>query len=444
MIDPPIARPLFTDMPTLGVPVVVGSVVPEPAGQVQDRMNAEWRSSSSSAAEAGVHRPPTAAELILRGSEVRGRRSFNVCPTRLMGAFWFIVAWAGWEIGFTDWWKPAGALETAWLTPSLCASGEARYSLCGLAAQRFAIPPDEPGISTQPGSNETLVVFHDGGSAVSNLSITLHDGAGALLLDCNVISLAPTTTATDDQVDGTAPLSGTDANPANPARRHLFRRGPHGHGSPGATHAVAPPVSRRPLAALPPYSYASGSIHTRAGIHTRAAVGAGTFVWLAAGRGHNGWVDADQSAIASQCDDSDGGSRQERRCNVRLPNALDRDVITSATFTVPDFGLALPLTLTVSRLEVERSLPEIAAAPPSVFLALYSLAGREFERRRRLQALTQRFTWAVIFVIVYTVLKQLHLGGMGDERCGGFAMHFTLAFVLTIALYRVAEHVLGI
>ena len=33
---------------------------------------------------------------------------------------------------------------------------------------------------------------------------------------------------------------------------------------------------------------------------------------------------------------------------------------------------------------------------------------------------------------------------MSDERCGGFAMHFTLAFVLTIALYRVAEHVLGI
>ena len=114
--------------------------------------------------------------------------------------------------------------------------------------------------------------------------------------------------------------------------------------------------------------------------YARAAVGAGTFVWLAAGRGHNGWVDADQSAIASQCDDSDGGSRQERRCNVRLPNALDRDVITSATFTVPDFGLALPLTLTVWRLEVERSLPEIAAAPrlsfsPSTLSLAESLSG---------------------------------------------------------------------
>ena len=47
-----------------------------------------------SAAEAGVQPTSTAAELILRGSEVRGRRSFNVC-LRLMGAFWFIMQLLG-------------------------------------------------------------------------------------------------------------------------------------------------------------------------------------------------------------------------------------------------------------------------------------------------------------------------------------------------------------
>ena len=78
----------------------------------------------------------------------------------------------------------------------------------------------------------------------SAISITLHDGAGALLLDCNVISLAPATTATDDQVDGTAPLGGTDANPANmrggicsAGVRMATARGSHARGRTGLAPA---------------------------------------------------------------------------------------------------------------------------------------------------------------------------------------------------------------
>ena len=472
MIDPPVRRPaasahdvaqpivaapLYCDNPVDGVPVVIGIVVPEAADNVQRRMNA------AAAAAQGRSHEFTASELILRGSETRGRRSFTVCPTRLMGAFWFLMAWAAWEYGFTEWWQPAGALETAWFAPSLCAlpvastATTSALSICGGSAQHFDIPADTPGLATRPGSNVTLVVFRRVANALT-LSLSLRDANGALLMETDALSLEAEQKG--DMLRAPEQLQGSDASigrrmaaaqpPRRPPPRRLIARRPHGHTGVGS-HLAAPSSAHRPLAALPPYSYAQSTALRSYGYHTRMAIAAGTFVWLApSGSGHG-------LRVASTGCGSDGSGDASRttRCSLRVMDPLARDVIVGATFAVPERGLAFPLRLTVLRLEVRLAVrrrdttadeeeEEEEAQAYGAFVAFYSADGAAEESSRRTQAVRRRVLWLAVFVAVYDALRMLRLGGMDDESCGGFMAHFVFCFGLTIAVYRMLESALNL
>lgn len=290
-------------------------------------------------------------------------------------------------------------VETSWLAPSLCAARDTSHGrryvsyVDGRSSYGYDGSYDAPNIGdacptaeiidskpqdfvlpeslTWPpiGANVSLVVFRSNHDTIT-LSFELRDADGVLLLSESGVTFEAdgdnavlAATALTMNADGTVVVvSGSTADAAvlskadesSESTAASARRLLKGGGRGGAVAVASGPHRYTNSHSMPPPS--SGT-RTAYGVHTAAAVRAGTLVALLHHpRGYG------RPALCSSAPEQTG-------CEGVLREELARDGLRGA-FTMTS-GLKFPLTLSLAQLDVWRA----AEGAPPAYLALYSPTG---------------------------------------------------------------------